>query len=213
MNREEVFQAIDRQRLSVSALLADLSDEEWDKPSLCDGWTVRDVAAHLTLQQLGLRDLGKMTAAMIRARGNLDRAIWAMAKATSVKPTGQMIAEIRGMVGSQKINMGITYKETLIDILVHSQDIAVPLGRPMVMEPAAAAVAADRMWEMKRPLDTKKKFAGYRFVATDLDWSLGEGVEVRGPIDAVLLVLVGRFAALPRLAGDGVGALTARLGV
>ncbi|CRK58004.1 hypothetical protein [Alloactinosynnema sp. L-07] len=211
MNRDEVFAAIDRQRLRVCELLSDLAVEEWERPSLCDGWTVRDVAAHLTLQQLGLRDLGKATVAMVRARGNLDRGIWAMAKSASSKSTDRMIAEIRGMVGSQKINMGVTYKETLIDILVHSQDIAVPLGRTLEVEPAPAAVAADRIWEMKGPFFVKKKFSGYRLTATDTDWSVGEGVEVSGPVDALLLVLVGRLVALPRLSGAGVGALTARL--
>ena len=42
-----------RSGVGLAGLLADLSEREWRRPSLCDGWTVRDVAAHLTLQQLG----------------------------------------------------------------------------------------------------------------------------------------------------------------
>ena len=53
MNRDEVWQAIDDERLSLADLFDDLSAAEWETASLCDGWRVRDVAAHLTLAQLG----------------------------------------------------------------------------------------------------------------------------------------------------------------
>ena len=54
-------------------------------------------------------------------------------------PTGQIIAEIRGMTGSRRHNIGVTYLETLTDILVHGQDIAIPVGRHHDMPPRAAA--------------------------------------------------------------------------
>ena len=57
MNDDEIWTAIDIQRLRTAELLESLTEDEWGQPSLCDGWTVRDVAAHLTLQQLGLRDV------------------------------------------------------------------------------------------------------------------------------------------------------------
>ena len=67
----QVRQVTDAQRRSLAGLPGDLSDEQWRRPSLCTGWTARDVAAHLTLfQQLGLRD---MIAMMARWRGSLDR--------------------------------------------------------------------------------------------------------------------------------------------
>jgi uncharacterized protein (TIGR03083 family) len=49
LDRDQVWQAIDTQRTDLTVLLEDLSDDEWQQPSLCPGWTVRDVAAHLTL--------------------------------------------------------------------------------------------------------------------------------------------------------------------
>ena len=54
MDRDQVWQAIDDERASLAALLDDLSEQEWETPSLCAGWRVRDVAAHLTLSQTGL---------------------------------------------------------------------------------------------------------------------------------------------------------------
>jgi uncharacterized protein (TIGR03083 family) len=50
MERSDVWTAIDDQRRALVRLLGDLSEEEWRQPSLCDGWTIRQVAAHLALQ-------------------------------------------------------------------------------------------------------------------------------------------------------------------
>jgi hypothetical protein len=72
MDPGQVWQLIDAQRRSLADLPGDLSGEQWRRPSLCTGRTVRDVAAHLTLQQLGLRDIIAM---MARWRGSLDRTI------------------------------------------------------------------------------------------------------------------------------------------
>jgi hypothetical protein len=49
------------------------------------------------------------------------------------------------------------------------------------------------------------------FSATDTDWRLGEGREVRGPAAALLPSIAGRTAALGELAGDGVAVLRDRL--
>lgn len=66
------------------------------------------------------------------------------------------------------------------------------------------------MWALKAPFHARRKFDGYRLVATDTEWSVGDGPEVRGPMDALLLVLAGRLT-LPRLAGEGATAFTTRL--
>ena len=53
---DAVWTGIDDQRSRTADLLEQLTTEQWDHPSLCQGWTVRHVAAHLTLQQQRLRD-------------------------------------------------------------------------------------------------------------------------------------------------------------
>jgi uncharacterized protein (TIGR03083 family) len=210
-DRDQVWQVIDAQRGSLADLLDDLSDDQWRQPSLCTGWTVRDVAAHLTLQQLGLRDL---IATMAQWRGSLDRTIRdAACRRAAALPTAQLITEIRGMVGSQRHTIGVTQLETLTDILVHAQDIAIPLGRRHDMPPRAAAAAASRVLSMRWPPPgpSARKVAGFRLTATDTPWSVGEGPQIQGPMAALLLVCTGRVAALPQLSGPGVPDLTARL--
>jgi len=209
MNIDDAWQAIDTQRLRVTDLLEKLTDDEWRTPSLCGGWTVRDVAAHLTLQQTGLGAALRMAA---RSPGGMKRIIHRSACLRAATPTEQMIAEIREMVGSRKHNTGVTYRETLIDILVHGLDIAIPLGRPLETPAAAAAVAADRVWSVVfptfgYPFFPRKRLKGLRLTASDVDWTAGEGAPVDGPMDAILLLLTGRPAALARLSGEGARAL------
>jgi uncharacterized protein (TIGR03083 family) len=210
-DRDEVWRAIDVQRTSLTALLDNLSDDEWRQPSLCAGWTVRDVAAHLTMQQLRFGDVISM---MGKWRGSLDRTTQHVARLRAAElTTDQIIAKIRAMIGSRRHNFGVTYLETLCDILVHSQDIAIPLGRRLDMAPDAAATSASRVLSMRwpPPQPSARKVAGFRLTATDTSWSAGDGPEVRGPMAALLLVCCGRLAALPQLSGDGAADLAARL--
>ena len=175
MNRDQIWQAIDAQRTSLTDLLGHLADDEWLQPSLCAGWTVRDVAAHLTLQQLGP---GATLGMMFKWQGSLDRTIQHAARLRAATlTTQQIIAEIRGTIGSRRHTVGVTYLETLTDILVHSQDIALPLGRRLHMRPDAAAVAASRVLSMRwpPPLPSARKMAGIRLSATDTSWSAGDG--------------------------------------
>jgi uncharacterized protein (TIGR03083 family) len=211
LDRDQVWRVIDAQRTSLADLLEGLSGDQWRQPSLCTGWTVRDVAAHLTLQQLGL---GGVIAMMAQWRGSIDRTIHHVAcRRAAALPTERIVAEIRGMVGSRRHTVGVTYLEILTDNLVHAQDIAVPLGRRHDMPAEAAAVAANRVLAMRwpPPLPSARKVAGFRLAATDTPWSAGAGPEVRGPMSALLLVCAGRLAALPQLSGDGVPDLTTRL--
>ena len=209
--RDQAWEVIDAQRLRLAGLLDDLSEHDWQEPSLCDRWTIRDVAAHLTLKQLGA---SAAIAMMLRYRGDTDRAIRESARRRAAAlSTGQIIAAVRGMTGSRRHNFGVTYRETLIDILVHAQDIAIPLGRHHPMPPEAAAAAVTRIWTMRwpPPFPASRTMQQFRVTATDTAWTAGHGPAVQAPISAILLLSAGRLAALPQLAGDGAAELTARL--
>jgi uncharacterized protein (TIGR03083 family) len=193
MDTAEIWTAVDAQRHALAAELDRLTPAEWETPSLCAGWTVRDVAAHLTLQDLtigqGLRLFARHPAP------GMDRVIRDAARHRAELPTGELIALIR--TGSHRANVGVTPRGTLIDILVHSQDITVPLGRPLPLDPVAAAEAASRVWATGAPWHAAKRYRGHRLTATDAAWTAGDGpVPLTGPIDALLMLLTGRPAAL-----------------
>jgi uncharacterized protein (TIGR03083 family) len=212
MNDDDVWAAIDLQRRRTADLLAGLSEEQWARPSLCEGWAVRDVAAHLTLQQMGpVAALGSA----LRHPGGLNRVIREAARDRARRPADRLVAGVRASVGSRRPNVGMTNLETLIDILVHGQDIAVPLGLELEMPPEAAAAAAERVrasgGTRKAQVFRHLPLEGFRLSATDVSWAAGEGPEIRGPIAALLLLLTGRRAGLDRLTGDGAELLRRRL--
>ena len=209
MDRDQVWQTIDRERLSLADLFDDLSPQEWETPSLCAGWRVRDVAAHLTLSQMGLIPA---VVAAARARGNFNRMVHDTAVRQAQLPTRDYAPRLRAMPGSRKKAPGVSHLEPLIDVLVHGQDIAIPLGRTRPVPAVAAMAATDRVWPDLFPWRPARKLSGFRFAATDCSWTAGEGALVEGPIAALLLLLTGRTAALPQLSGPGAAVLDARAG-
>ncbi|RZU77483.1 uncharacterized protein (TIGR03083 family) [Micromonospora kangleipakensis] len=208
MNRDDVWRTIDDERSSLADLLDDLSGAEWGTPSLCAGWRVREVAAHLTLAHTGAL---AAALAMLRARGSFDRMIHDTAVREAALPVEEYAVRLRGMVGSRRKAPGLTHLEPLLDILVHGQDIARPLGRSRPMPAEAAATAATRAWTMGWPFHARRRLDGFELVAVDHAWSVGRGPRVEGDIAALLLLLTGRHAVVPELSGPGAPDLTARL--
>src|SRR3954454_24636491 len=151
---------------------------------------------------------------MVKWRGSIYRTVQHVARLRAAAlTTGQLTAEIRATIGSRRHIFGGTYLEILCDILVHSQDIAIPLGRHLDLPVDAAAVAASRVLSMRwpPPPPSVKTMAGFRLAATDISWSTGDGRTVQGPMAALLLVCCGRLAALPQLSSDGAAELTTLL--
>jgi uncharacterized protein (TIGR03083 family) len=208
-----IWSEIDEQRRRTVAMLESLTPRQWDHPSLCDGWTVRHVAAHLTLQRQHVGDVLRVLVEhprLLRGLG-LNRMIHDSAVLQAALPTDEIIARIRAGIGSRRHNSFVTPRETLTDSLVHAQDIAVPLGIGLETRPVAAVIAADRIWATRDTwlgtVNRRLPIDGYRLVATDADWSVGAGPEVTGPIMALLLLLTGRPVALADLDGDGAAQL------
>lgn len=207
MDTDTVWRTIDAERSSLADLVEDLSPAEWGAASLCDAWRVGDVAAHLTLAHMGYR---AATVEAIRARGSFDRMIRDTALRASGRPAAEYAARLRAMIGSRRRAPFVSPLEPLIDVLVHGQDMALPLGRTRPVPPQAAAVAARRAYAMSFPFAVRRRLAGYRLVADDADLVLGDGAPVHGPAAAVLLLVTGRTAAaLEQLEGDGARELAA----
>lgn len=184
------------------------SDDEWETPSLCAGWRVRDVAAHLTLAQTGLvTALG----VLVRARGSFDRMIHDTGVRQAELPVEQYAARLRAMIGSRRKAPGVSMLEPMIDALVHGQDMVRPLGRERAMPTEAAATATQRAWSMSFPFRASQRLKGYRLVATDHTWQAGDGSAVEAPVADLLLLVTGRDVVLPDLEGPGADALRAQL--
>lgn len=199
MDETQMWQTIDSERAATADLLAGLTDVEWTYPSLCTGWTVREVAAHLSLAHR--TGVGVVLREIVKARGSFNRMIDQTARTEARRPTEELVAELRGAVGVHRLAPGQSLKNAMMDVMVHTQDMALPLGIERHMPIEAAVVSADDLWRIGFPFHARKRLAGYRLVATDADWSAGVGTEVSGPIEALLMLLAGRSATIPRLTG------------
>src|SRR5687767_7814632 len=191
MDTDDVWRAIDAERSDLADLLEDLPPAERAAPSLCPGWRVRAVAAHLTLSHMP-----PATAVLeaLRARGNYDRMVHDSAVRQAALPCDEFPRRLRSMVGSRRKVPFVAPLVPLLDVLVHGQDIARPIGRQRPMPLSAASAAADHVWSMGWPFHAQRRLRGLRLSATDVSWSVGDGAAVEGPIAALLLLTTGRDA-------------------
>lgn len=208
MDDAQVWTAIDEQRRRVVAVLRSVTDPEWDHPSLCAGWTVRHVAAHLTLQELTVGDVMRFALRHPSLLRDVNRVIHESAKLQAAALSAdEIVAGVQATVGRRRHNVGVTPRETLVDIVVHGLDIAVPLRRRLDVPGEVAAEAASRVRALdgtiKNRVFRKLPLAPYRLVATDVDWSVGDGPEIQGPVVALLLLLTGRRVGLDDVSGEG----------
>lgn len=209
MTPDEIAHAVRSERLNLSAYLAELTDAQWAARSLCTAWTVREVAAHLTVTTRAT--LPSVIVSAIKARGSFDRmtANVACERAARFTPT-EIVEQLRESAESSRRIVGSGPMDPLMDVLIHGQDIAIPLQRPHPMG-ADVALAALRYVAPNRMLGGPRRVGGLTLVATDAHWSTGDGPTVQGTAENLLLVSAGRSAALPHLSGPGLDELTARL--
>ncbi|HET6563272.1 MAG TPA: maleylpyruvate isomerase family mycothiol-dependent enzyme [Marmoricola sp.] len=205
MDDTEVWSAVDRRRQAIVALLTGLEPWEWDTPSLCDRWTVRDVAAHLTMPLLGKRELVGLalrhpggTNHLIR-EGSIDLARRYDAE--------QLIGRLTQLVGFHRPIPGLTSRESLIDAIGHTWDMSIPLRRDVAVPAVEVAEAADRVVSYhgrgKAKVFRSLPFTQFRLTATDHPWSTGSGPEVTGTMSDLFLLLTGRTVRIGGLRGQG----------
>jgi len=205
MDRAEVWRHIHAERAALAATLGDLSPEEWQHPSLCPGWTVHDVAAHvIATPQIGWARVCAMAARNL-GRG-YNGMIYREVKRLGARESRESIlADYERYADSTRHVPVTTSVEPLLDVLVHHQDVVRPLGRTRTMDPVAAAVAADRARRLAFVMgkDARRMVRAVRMQATDIDWVRGSGPPITGPIQELLMLSSGRAPDRALLSGDG----------
>jgi uncharacterized protein (TIGR03083 family) len=192
-------------------LLAGLATDDWDQPTLCGSWKVRDVVAHLiSINEAGLSGLLQATVSI-----NWFNSTEVKRRA-SLTPE-ELLDAFEKVMGIRGIGRLAPPSAMLVEVLVHSQDIRRPLGlqreipaeRLRVLLPHSVSPAS------YVPgfgfTGGRRRARGLRLRATDLGWSWGTGHEVSGAAEALLLAVLGRPAALADLSGDGVPMLASRM--
>ncbi|MGW1817290.1 maleylpyruvate isomerase family mycothiol-dependent enzyme [Streptomyces sp. NPDC002125] len=193
-----------------AALIGDLErldDERWDGPSLCAGWTVHDVVAHLV-------DTARTTRpgfliGLARARFDFDRQNARGVERERGASPRETLERLR-RVASRTSTPPAPLDSRLVEEIVHGEDIRRPLGLARSY-PKEAVVRSLRL-QARTPASfggAKELVARARLTASDADVSVGEGPEVRGPALSLLLAVSRRRVALDDLEGEGVTALAA----
>lgn len=202
---EWAWDVIVGERAALSSRLHGLTAAQWDHPTLCAGWRVRDVAAHvIAAPQLTWGELARLLPQVWRGYNGLT--LWDGRRRGSA-PVADILAQWERWTPVRRGPAVVTHRENLIDILVHTQDILRPLG--IAYEPPAAApgVAARACEAVAGLLGARRAVGGVRMVASDTDFDRGAGPLVEGPVVELLMLRAGRPAAWERLRGPGVGQL------
>jgi uncharacterized protein (TIGR03083 family) len=194
------------ERRALVEVLEGPEPAQWSTQSLCDAWTVRHVAAHLALASKA--SLPRFLLAAVKAKGNFHRASEALTEAEAQRPTDDIVADLRRSMDARVAPPIMGSVAPLTDILVHSQDIRIPLGIPddRPVEPWRGMLEFVVTPKARRGF-VSKRLPSLRYVATDLDWSHGAGPELSGPAKALGLTLSGRPARVDELSGPGAGAM------
>lgn len=200
------------ERRRVARLVEGLSREQLATQSLCAGWTVHDVAAHLLMPLV--TPMAKVVLVMLRSGFDFDRANRRLTAAVARRSVQEIADGLRERAEHPFKPPRMTHAAPFCDLLVHQQDIRRPLGLAPELVPERLALGLSIIagsTERSSMLVPKGCLSGLRLEATDLDWVRGEGHVVRGRGEVLLLALAGRAAVLPELAGDGADLLRSRL--
>lgn len=199
MDADTRWLAIEAERRSLADLLDTLSQAQWEQPSLCSEWRVRDVAAHVAMTPSGEPSTWEAVRGIAARRGD----VWGMGRdvaiAWAARPTGDITDALRSRAASRAMLPFTNAPNVLLDVVVHGQDIAVPLGLERPVPTEAGVASFSRAWQMGWPFWARRRLREVTLVATDADLRVGSGPEVRGPLSALLLLATGRTTAAGRL--------------
>lgn len=203
------------QREGFIATVAGLTPEQWLAPSLCAGWRAIDVAAHLAWAPV--QGPGAGAVAFIRYGLSLNRTIARSAVAWSARGPAAILAQLKDNARTGAGPIGRPPVVALADAVLHGLDVRRPLGLPGQVPAESLAPLADLALGTSWPLNTvvggdaRRRVAGLRLVATDTGWAHGDGPEVQGRAEAMLLMLYGRATHPGELTGPGAATLLARV--
>jgi uncharacterized protein (TIGR03083 family) len=194
------------ERSDLAAFLETLTTQEWHAQSLCDRWTVKDVVAHMV-------SYDELTPFGLMKRFTKGRVVHAndvgVEEFAPMSP--QELMEFLGRhLHPKGLPAGFGGMIALVDGTIHHQDIRRALGHPRT-------VPIDRLERIlplvpgNPRLGAGRRIRGLRLTATDVAWEHGNGPEVSGTGEALLMAMAGRSAAIDELTGPGQATLAGRL--
>lgn len=203
----DIWTTIAAERGALADDLGTLTTSQWEQPSLCTGWTIRDVVAHLCAT--AALSPATFFLGMAKAGFNFGRfADGQIAKHLGSDPAATL-GTFRHLQHSTSAPPGPKVS-WLGEVVVHGADIRRPLGISHSYPPEVVRQVIDFYKGSNLLIGSKSRIAGLALRATDDSWQHGEGEPVEGPLISLLLAVTGRGAACDDLAGPGVSTLRDR---
>jgi uncharacterized protein (TIGR03083 family) len=196
------------EREDFADFLDGLSPEQWEQPSLCELWRVRDVVAHV----ISYEELSQWQLVRRFAKGGLvPPRVNAIGVAEYAGRSPRQLSELmRTCIPPRGLTSAFGGMIALVDGMIHQQDIRRPLGIGRVIPPQRLQRVLDIA--LRSPATRgARKARGVRMVATELGWAYGDGLEVAGSGEAILMAMAGRPDALNQLTGPGKAVLAQRI--
>ncbi|HCU94809.1 MAG TPA: hypothetical protein DHU96_19750 [Actinobacteria bacterium] len=195
-----IGEAIAAERRQLADLLAGLPPASWDAASLCAGWRVREVVAHMTMpfRYSGARFMIEM----MKARGNFNRMADRSARRDAALPAEVLVASLRDNEQTPWKPPGGGLEGALTHDVIHGLDITVPLGTGRNVPEQHLRIVLDAITQPRSRKFFGADLAGIQFRAGDLDWSFGSGTPVTGQAQHLALALCGRRLPAGLLSGE-----------
>jgi uncharacterized protein (TIGR03083 family) len=205
----DVWPVVHAERAALIADLEQLDDASWDAASLCTGWTVHDVVAHVVDTAVTTR-VG-FVVDLARARFDFDRQNERGVRRERQASPEHTLQRLRE-VAERRSTPPAPRDSRIVEMVVHGEDIRRPLG--LSRSYPSEAVGRALHLQARTPVGfggAKERLSAVRVTATDSEIALGSGPAVSGPTLSLLLALSGRRVALADLEGPGVGRLAEAL--
>ncbi|MBW6434833.1 maleylpyruvate isomerase family mycothiol-dependent enzyme [Actinoplanes hulinensis] len=209
----EIYRLTGRNRLMIADFLEGLDDGAWAAPTLCEGWTVRHLAAHFV--QPMVIGFGRFLLTSLRHRGDTDRTVDHLTRRLARHSPDDLITLLRQHAPDEVNPPRVGPMGPFAETCVHLRDIARPLGLSADVPAGHWRILLDYL-AGPRPapaLVPPGRLDGLRLAATGpgTGWTVGDGALITGPFEALGMAATGRAAALTDLSGPGVAVLAGRL--
>ena len=207
MDTTQTWQHIHAERAVLADCWEGLEPGQWEAASWCGGWSVHVTAGHVlaAAEQTVPNFYKEFILAGFRFDVFADKA----ARRLAELPPQDLVRRLRARTTTTN-RPPAPVVVMLGEVVVHGEDIRRPLGITREVPADTLTTVADNYAKTSLLIGAKRRIGGLRLRATDVDWTHGDGPEVRGPLLSLILAMSGRTPALADLGGEGLEVLTGR---
>lgn len=200
VTQDRLRSLIAAEREELAALLSGLPEQSWNAPTLCAGWRVREVVAHM--EMLYQYSAGRFLAELAKSGGRFHRMTDRRARQDGAASPGELVSVMAAHAVSVGKPPGVRYEGALIHDVIHGLDVTVGLGLDRRVPEDRLRVVLDGITKPKALRAFRATLDGVELRAHDLEWSFGAGTPVTGAAQDLALVVCGRRLPAGRLYGD-----------